>query len=56
MQKPMGEDVRAMVRRLKRWSASEMEQRRDAERSQENNSDLGERPDGGFVLPSLVVV
>ncbi|MEC7241312.1 MAG: hypothetical protein VXW32_08725 [Myxococcota bacterium] len=55
MQKPMGEEVRAMVKRLKRWSASEMEQRRDAERSQESHAEAGERPDGGFLLPSLVV-
>ena len=56
MQKPMGDEIRAMVRRLKRWSASEMEQRRDTERSQENGSELSDRPDGGFLLPSLMVV
>ena len=56
MQKPMGEEVRAMVRRLKRWSVAEMEQRRDVDRSQESSTESGERPDGGFLLPSLVVV
>ena len=56
MQKPMGDEVRAMVRRLKRWSAAEMEQRRDTVGLQESKGEPTERPNGGFSLPSLSVV
>lgn len=55
MKKPMGDEVRAMVRRLKRWSAAEMEQRSDSQEALDGKGELTERPNGGFLLPSVIV-